>query len=125
MGRIRGQTALWTDIFSGPPSGIIGKKHVGPETVYPFDFAFTEENSSVLQVGRNITRIKQLVRKFLQSQDDRYGRFCPGTLRGGKPDPSTVGVGSHPRIHSCGLTVAGAEENILNTQKRGGGKLRQ
>ncbi|XP_024061687.2 N-sulphoglucosamine sulphohydrolase isoform X1 [Terrapene carolina triunguis] len=51
-------------------TGIIGKKHVGPETVYPFDFAYTEENSSVLQVGRNITRIKRLVRKFLQSQDE-------------------------------------------------------
>lgn len=98
---------------------------MGPETVYPFDFVFTEENSSVLQVGRNITRIKQLVRKFLQSQDDRYGGFCPGTLWGGKPDPSTVGIGSHSRVHSSGLTVAGAEENILNTQTRGGARLRQ
>ncbi|XP_019397812.1 PREDICTED: N-sulphoglucosamine sulphohydrolase isoform X2 [Crocodylus porosus] len=52
-------------------TGIIGKKHVGPEAVYPFDFAYTEENSSVLQVGRNITRIKLLVRKFLRSQDER------------------------------------------------------
>lgn len=52
-------------------TGIIGKKHVGPEAVYPFDFAYTEENSSVLQVGRNITRIKLLVRQFLQSQDER------------------------------------------------------
>ncbi|XP_004946339.2 N-sulphoglucosamine sulphohydrolase isoform X3 [Gallus gallus] len=52
-------------------TGIIGKKHVGPEAVYPFDFAYTEENSSVLQVGRNITRIKVLVRRFLQSQDVR------------------------------------------------------
>ncbi|NWX91098.1 SPHM sulfohydrolase, partial [Nothoprocta pentlandii] len=52
-------------------TGIIGKKHVGPEAVYPFDFAYTEENSSVLQVGRNITRIKMLVREFLQSQDER------------------------------------------------------
>ncbi|PKU27060.1 n-sulfoglucosamine sulfohydrolase [Limosa lapponica baueri] len=52
-------------------TGIIGKKHVGPEAVYPFDFAYTEENSSVLQVGRNITRIKALVRKFLRSQDER------------------------------------------------------
>lgn len=39
--------------------------------MYPFDFAYTEENSSVLQVGRNITRIKELVRLFLQSQDKR------------------------------------------------------
>lgn len=53
------------------PPGIIGKKHVGPEAVYPFDFAYTEENGSVLQVGRNITRIKLLVRKFLQTRDDR------------------------------------------------------
>ncbi|XP_040386514.1 N-sulphoglucosamine sulphohydrolase isoform X2 [Cygnus olor] len=52
-------------------TGIIGKKHVGPGAVYPFDFAYTEENSSVLQVGRNITRIKELVRRFLQSQDTR------------------------------------------------------
>lgn len=54
-----------------PPPGIIGKKHVGPETVYPFEFAYTEENGSILQVGRNITRIKLLVRKFLQTRDDR------------------------------------------------------
>ncbi|CAN9509907.1 unnamed protein product [Ophioblennius macclurei] len=58
-------------------TGIIGKKHVGPGPVYPFDFAFTEENNSVLQVGRNITRIKLLVRKFFQlhkeeaSEDDK------------------------------------------------------
>lgn len=51
-------------------SGIIGKKHVGPGSVYPFDFAYTEENSSVLQVGRNITRIKLLVRKFFQAHKE-------------------------------------------------------
>ncbi|XP_032418688.1 N-sulfoglucosamine sulfohydrolase [Xiphophorus hellerii] len=51
-------------------TGIIGKKHVGPGSVYPFDFAYTEENSSVLQVGRNITRIKLLVRKFFQSHKE-------------------------------------------------------
>ncbi|XP_042658270.1 N-sulphoglucosamine sulphohydrolase isoform X1 [Tyto alba] len=56
---------------AGVRTGIIGKKHVGPGAVYPFDFAYTEENSSVLQVGRNITRIKALVRQFLQSQDER------------------------------------------------------
>ncbi|XP_059764696.1 N-sulphoglucosamine sulphohydrolase isoform X1 [Balaenoptera ricei] len=56
---------------AGVLTGIIGKKHVGPETVYPFDFAYTEENGSVLQVGRNITRIKLLVRKFLQTRDNR------------------------------------------------------
>uniref|UniRef100_A0A8C9M4U0 N-sulfoglucosamine sulfohydrolase n=1 Tax=Panthera tigris altaica TaxID=74533 RepID=A0A8C9M4U0_PANTA len=57
--------------FSFIFESIIGKKHVGPEPVYPFDFAYTEENGSVLQVGRNITRIKLLVRKFLRTQDDR------------------------------------------------------
>lgn len=46
-------------------TGIIGKKHVGPGSVYPFDFAHTEENHSILQVGRNITKIKLLVREFL------------------------------------------------------------
>ena len=51
--------------------GIIGKKHVGPEAVYPFDFAETEENNSVMQVGRNITFIKELARKFLQQKDAR------------------------------------------------------
>ncbi|CAM1291138.1 SGSH (predicted) [Pycnogonum litorale] len=50
---------------NGVATGIIGKKHVGPEHVYPFDFAETEENNSILQVGRNITRIKDLVREFL------------------------------------------------------------
>lgn len=55
----------------GIRTGIIGKKHVGPESVYPFDFAHTEENSSILQVGRNITRIKHLLRKFLRANDSR------------------------------------------------------
>ena len=32
-------------------TGIIGKKHVGPEAVYPFDFAQTEENNSINSVG--------------------------------------------------------------------------
>ena len=53
-------------------SGIIGKKHVGPESVYPFDFAETEENNRINQVGRNITHIKNLVRQFLSVKDTRY-----------------------------------------------------
>ncbi|CAG9763177.1 unnamed protein product [Ceutorhynchus assimilis] len=48
-------------------TGIIGKKHVGPESTYPFDYAQTEENNSILQVGRNITHIKLLTREFLNS----------------------------------------------------------
>ena len=56
-------------------TGIIGKKHVGPEAVYPFDFAYTEENNSIMQVGRNITRIKELVRLFFASNDTRSVRM--------------------------------------------------
>ena len=51
--------------------GIIGKKHVGPEEVYPFDYAQTEENHSIMQVGRNITFIKLLTREFLNSTGDQ------------------------------------------------------
>uniref|UniRef100_A0A0A9WTF1 N-sulfoglucosamine sulfohydrolase n=2 Tax=Lygus hesperus TaxID=30085 RepID=A0A0A9WTF1_LYGHE len=48
-------------------TGIIGKKHVGPENVYPFDYAHTEQtHESILQVGRNVTKIKLLTREFLK-----------------------------------------------------------
>lgn len=47
-------------------TGIIGKKHVGPETVYPFDFSYTELNCNLLQCGRNITHMKDLAREFFQ-----------------------------------------------------------
>jgi len=56
-------------------TGIIGKKHVGPEKVYPFDFAETEENNSINSVGRNITHMASLMRKFLKlalSQDQPF-----------------------------------------------------
>ena len=52
-------------------TGIIGKKHVGPEYVYPFDFAETEENHGILQIGRNITLIKGYVKQFLSMNDTR------------------------------------------------------
>lgn len=45
--------------------GIIGKKHVGPDYVYPFPFSYTEENANLDQVGRNITKMKELVTDFL------------------------------------------------------------
>lgn len=97
----------------GIRTGIIGKKHVGPESVYPFDFAYTEENNSILQVGRNITRIKELVRKFFRANDTRpfflyvafhdphrcghthpqYGEFCE---KFGNGEP---GMGSIPDWH--------------------------
>ncbi|XP_036417715.1 N-sulphoglucosamine sulphohydrolase [Colossoma macropomum] len=75
-------------------TGIIGKKHVGPGPVYPFDFAYTEENSSVLQVGRNITRIKLLVRKFLKGQKE-------AERDGGEAQPFFLYVAFHDP-HRCG-----------------------
>lgn len=56
---------LHLSIFSYK-TGIIGKKHVGPEQAYTFDYAFTEETNSILQVGRNISRIKELTHQFLK-----------------------------------------------------------
>lgn len=53
--------------INGIKTGIVGKKHVGPEEVYPFDYAQTEENNHINLVGRNITHMKLLVREFLNS----------------------------------------------------------
>ncbi|XP_053607547.1 N-sulphoglucosamine sulphohydrolase isoform X2 [Plodia interpunctella] len=50
----------------GVYTGIIGKKHVGPGSVYRFDYEQTEENNHINQVGRNITRMKLLAREFLE-----------------------------------------------------------
>lgn len=47
-------------------TGLIGKKHVGPSETFKFDYEETEENHSINQVGRNITKIKLLVRDFLE-----------------------------------------------------------
>ncbi|UYV61170.1 SGSH [Cordylochernes scorpioides] len=71
----------------GIKTGIIGKKHVGPEAVFPFDFAQTEENNPVNQVGRNITKIKLLVREFLQ----QYHGTNPWMLYIGFHDPHRCG----------------------------------
>ncbi|KAF7688334.1 N-sulphoglucosamine sulphohydrolase isoform X1 [Silurus meridionalis] len=79
-------------------TGIIGKKHVGPSSVFPFDFAYTEENGSVLQVGRNITRIKLLVRKFLQEHKEEEERRRRG---GGGARPFFLYVAFHDP-HRCG-----------------------
>ncbi|XP_014285239.1 N-sulphoglucosamine sulphohydrolase isoform X1 [Halyomorpha halys] len=88
----------------GIKTGIIGKKHVGPEEVFPFDFSETEENNSILQVGRNITKIKHLVRNFFEMtknspfllyvgfhdphrcghSNPKYGNFCE-QFGNGKP----------------------------------------
>lgn len=44
---------------------------MGPSEAYPFDYSQTEENNSILQVGRNITHIKLLTREFLNSTDEK------------------------------------------------------
>ena len=47
-------------------TGIIGKKHVAPEPVFPFGFSRTElDGYNLMQVGRNITVMKQYAREFL------------------------------------------------------------
>ncbi|XP_032669145.1 N-sulphoglucosamine sulphohydrolase [Odontomachus brunneus] len=71
-------------------TGIIGKKHVGPSEVYRFDFERTEEDNSILQVGRNITHIKLLVREFLS-----YNKTEPFFLLVAFHDPHRCGH-SHP-----------------------------
>lgn len=83
---------------NGIMTGIIGKKHVGPSSVYQFDYEQTEENNHINQVGRNITHMKLLAREFIASankenkpfflyvafhdphrcghSDPQYGPFC-------------------------------------------------
>lgn len=91
----------------GVRTGIIGKKHVGPESVYPFEFDHSETNDNLLQASRNITYIRELSREFLRSNDSRpfflYIGFmdahrCDGKLgtfceKFGNGDP---GMGSIP-----------------------------
>ena len=87
--RILNQTGqYWT--------GIIGKKHVGPDFIYPFAFSATEENYPINLIGRNITLIMELADQFLTRaysrpfflyigfhdphrcghDDPKYGPFC-------------------------------------------------
>lgn len=74
----------------GIKTGIIGKKHVGPAEVYKFDYEATEENHSIMQVGRNITKIKLLVREFLNQKSSQ-----PFFLYVGFHDPHRCGH-THP-----------------------------
>ncbi|KAF5292225.1 hypothetical protein FQA39_LY14040 [Lamprigera yunnana] len=97
---------------NGIRTGIIGKKHVGPKSVYPFDYEQTEENNSILQVGRNITHIKLLAREFLNNNtspfflyvafhdphrcghtNPEYGEFCEKFGNG------DIGMGTIPDWH--------------------------
>ncbi|KAK3729352.1 hypothetical protein RRG08_053552 [Elysia crispata] len=47
----------------GIMTGLVGKYHVAPKSVYTFDYMKT---SPIDQVGRNITHMKHLIRKFLK-----------------------------------------------------------
>ena len=64
-------------------TGIIGKKHVGPSGVYAFDVEHTEENHSIMQVGRNITKIKNLAGNFIKraKQRSKVSRELPQSLK--------------------------------------------
>ena len=56
--------------------GIIGKKHLAPENVFPFPFSYTEMDGYDLnQVGRNITNMNNLVRKFLTEAKSKAKPF--------------------------------------------------
>lgn len=54
---------------------IVGKKHVGPGENFRFDYEQTEEQHSINQVGRNITKIKLFVREFLQQAQEKRKPF--------------------------------------------------
>ncbi|XP_077980230.1 N-sulfoglucosamine sulfohydrolase-like [Glandiceps talaboti] len=56
---------------AGIRTGIVGRKHVRPKSVFKFDFEATEETENKLQVSRNITHMKELVHQFLNTQDSR------------------------------------------------------
>ncbi|ESP01399.1 hypothetical protein LOTGIDRAFT_230682 [Lottia gigantea] len=79
---------------AGIRTGIIGKKHVGPEYVYPFEFSQTEENHSILQIGRNITYMRHYLHKFLHNNDSR-----PFLMYIGFHDPHRCGH-VHPEFGS-------------------------
>ncbi|XP_068632079.1 N-sulphoglucosamine sulphohydrolase [Battus philenor] len=95
----------------GVYTGIIGKKHVGPEEVYRFDYEQSERNNPINQVGRNITHMKLLAREFFANanRDNRtfflyvgfhdphrcghtepqYGPFCE-RFGSGEPGMGTI-----------------------------------
>ncbi|GFR89902.1 N-sulfoglucosamine sulfohydrolase [Elysia marginata] len=47
----------------GIMTGLVGKYHVAPKSVYKFDYM---ETSPIDQVGRNITHMSHLIRRFLE-----------------------------------------------------------
>ncbi|XP_062518816.1 N-sulphoglucosamine sulphohydrolase-like [Corticium candelabrum] len=76
--------------YAGYRTGIIGKKHVAPEAVYPFNFSKTEFDDPGMsrQFGRNITLIKELADSFL---DECQHDSSPIFLYIGFRDPHRCG----------------------------------
>ncbi len=57
-------------------NGIIGKKHVGPSKVYPFQFSYTELDGYDLNlVGRNITFMNEKMQEFLKLAQEQEKPF--------------------------------------------------
>jgi len=79
---------------AGVKTGIVGKKHVGPESVYSFDYAVTEEQVSIMQAGRNITFMKEKVATFLSKTVETDQSFL---LYVGFHDPHRCGS-THPEF---------------------------
>lgn len=51
--------------------GVVGEKRMSPDTVYRFDFEATEDQYDADQIGRNITVMKEAIRTFLSSRNDK------------------------------------------------------
>ncbi|XP_005108501.1 N-sulphoglucosamine sulphohydrolase [Aplysia californica] len=77
---------------AGIKTGIVGKKHVGPESVYSFDYEVTEEQISIMQAGRNITFMKEKVAEFFAQKEEDKQFF----LYIGFHDPHRCGS-THPQ----------------------------
>ena len=67
---------------------------MGPKSVYDFDIEHTEEQNSIMQVGRNITKIKFLVRNFIKEAKETSKDFF---LYVGFHDPHRCGH-THPEF---------------------------
>ena len=86
-------------------TGIIGKKHVAPESVYPYAYSFTEQDGyNINQVGRNITYMKELARNFLAKAQK-------------SKEPFFLYIGFHDTHRGCG---SGFCENFGDGSKGNG-----
>lgn len=102
---------------NGVRTGLVGRKHVRPDSVYRFDFEASERQFPLNQIGRNITLMKEKVRQFLANHDPRpffllvafndphrcdpgdvpvYGEFCQRLGNGVGVIPDWKPVNYHP-----------------------------